>query len=183
MNDLTGKIVGQWYIVKFSHTRERKSCGKKRRRRYWQVECTNCKSRRTIESTNLLPPAGGKCQSCWGYDKGFSGLKELYDTYVRNAANYDRPFLLSIEEMKDITSMACHYCGSPPTLIKKTKAKSCWGHYCYNGIDRRDNEIGYTKENCLPCCKICNRAKNNMTYKDFVDYINSIKTREVINVS
>ena len=39
--------------------------------------------------------------------------------------------------------------------------------YCYGelplssyGLDRKDNDIGYTIENVVPCCKECNTSKN-----------------------
>jgi len=31
-----------------------------------------------------------------------------------------------------------------------------------------------TKENSVPCCFICNRAKGNMGYKDFILWIQTI---------
>lgn len=34
------------------------------------------------------------------------------------------------------------------------------GHYEYNGVDRLDNALGYTRENCVPACRPCNAAKN-----------------------
>ena len=30
-----------------------------------------------------------------------------------------------------------------------------------NGVDRIDNTVGYTVENCKACCKECNHMKNN----------------------
>jgi hypothetical protein len=44
----------------------------------------------------------------------------------------------------------------------------------YNGIDRIHNDIGYVEYNCVPCCIICNRAKNSMPYEDFVDWIDNL---------
>ena len=43
-----------------------------------------------------------------------------------------------------------------------------------NGIDRIDNNIGYTKENSVPCCEICNKAKRDMSYNDFINYLKRI---------
>ena len=50
--------------------------------------------------------------------------------------------------------------------------KPCF--YCNNinntlGIDRIDNNIGYTKENAVSCCGICNRMKMNSTFNDFLN--------------
>lgn len=38
----------------------------------------------------------------------------------------------------------CYYCG-----LKDPKM----------GLDRLDNALGHTKENCVPCCTICNRVR------------------------
>jgi hypothetical protein len=36
-----------------------------------------------------------------------------------------------------------------------------------NGIDRCDNNEGYTENNSLPCCSDCNFMKNNFTMEEF----------------
>lgn len=123
----------------------------------------------------MKPPAGGKCRDCWGNPKGCSGFKELIDTYKRNAAKHKREFGLSDDCFRNLTSKCCHYCGQEPKNIKSTKARSKWGDYVYNGIDRIDNQLGYTETNCVACCMICNRAKNNMSYDEFMNYLNRIK--------
>ncbi len=45
-------------------------------------------------------------------------------------------------------------------------------------IDRKDNLLGYSKENSLPCCFVCNRAKGNMSYKNFILWIKAIKKKQ-----
>ncbi len=174
--DLSGRLIGIWRVMSFSHTKERSSCGKVRKRHYWLGKCTNCGSERKLEEHNMLPPAGGKCQNCWGNPQGHSGFKELLDSYNRNARKLKREFLLTEQEFKDITSKHCYYCNCPPLQIKCNKRlKTKWGAYLYNGIDRINNDVGYLLPNCVPCCVICNRAKNNMSYVDFMAYINRIK--------
>lgn len=56
-------------------------------------------------------------------------------------------FELNFEEFKIIVTTPCYYCNS----IKEDEA---------NGIDRLNNDIGYTKENCVPSCWKCNRMKH-----------------------
>lgn len=164
-------IIGTWLLLEYLYT------DKHRARHYWKVECINCKLQKKIEESNMNPVGGkGKCQDCWGYSKGYSGFKDLLYTYKKNAVLYGREFSLTDENFKTLTSQHCHYCESPPMLIRKTKAQSRWGDYYYNGIDRINNDFGYIEGNCVACCKICNRAKNNMTYEDFVTYINRIKS-------
>jgi hypothetical protein len=41
------------------------------------------------------------------------------------------------------------------------------GIYTYNGIDRVDNSKGYTPENTVPCCKICNKIKGTGDVQTF----------------
>lgn len=31
--------------------------------------------------------------------------------------------------------------------------------YTYNGVDRLDSSMGYTPDNCVPCCWECNNMK------------------------
>lgn len=44
----------------------------------------------------------------------------------------------------------CFYCGHTEDL----------------GADRLDNSIGHTQANCVPCCEICNRARNTLLSVD-----------------
>lgn len=56
-------------------------------------------------------------------------------------------FQINFEEFKALVTSPCHYC----KLIKEKEA---------NGIDRVNNDLGYTKENCVPACWKCNRMKH-----------------------
>ena len=52
-----------------------------------------------------------------------------------------------------------------------SKSEHYNGDFIYSGIDRKDNEIGYTLKNCVPCCIICNRAKNSLSFDEFLAWI------------
>lgn len=58
--------------------------------------------------------------------------------------------------------------------------------YCPNslsklgsGLDRKDNSIGYTLENVVPCCRSCNRTKGDrLTFEEMVaisDLLNTMR--------
>ncbi len=64
-----------------------------------------------------------------------------------------------------LTKADCYYCGSKPSNEKKTGYKT--GSYIYNGIDRKDNSLGYENYNVVACCKRCNVAKNDMSITEF----------------
>ena len=85
-------------------------------------------------------------------------IKNRYDTYIRSAKIRNYIFNLTIEQFTKIVQQPCHYCGS----LQENKI---------NGIDRKDNTIGYLIENCLPCCGACNYAKRSRSYDDFVTWV------------
>ena len=72
--------------------------------------------------------------------------------------------------------MNCHYCGVEPEKISQSsnKNKPYNGDYIYNGIDRIDNNKGYTMDNVVPCCEICNNAKKNLSKVKFISWLDRI---------
>jgi hypothetical protein len=80
----------------------------------------------------------------------------------------DRPVDLSYEDFVEIIeSGVCHYCETPVEIERHTRANSC-GAY---GLDRKDNTIGYTKDNCVLCCARCNSGKSDIFTYDQWKYI------------
>lgn len=51
----------------------------------------------------------------------------------------------------------CHYCGERIKWEKHGIKGKLHGYR----LDRVDNSLGYTKENCVVCCRTCNRIKGN----------------------
>ena len=41
----------------------------------------------------------------------------------------------------------------------------------YNGIDRKDNALGYVEGNVVSCCKFCQYAKRDLPYEEFVAHL------------
>ena len=81
-------------------------------------------------------------------------------------------FDLSDDQLDTLFSGNCFYCGVEPSNY----AKEHWlnGSFTYSGIDRVNNDEGYTIENCVPCCKDCNFAKGKKPIDEFLDYIQRI---------
>jgi hypothetical protein len=52
----------------------------------------------------------------------------------------------------------------------KRRGKNKELHWEY-GIDRIDSNLYYTIDNVVPCCLICNIAKNRMTQQQFKSWI------------
>lgn len=85
-----------------------------------------------------------------------------YNAYKQRADKNDWSFELSQKQFNDLICGSCVYCGRP-------------NDNCHNnGIDRKQNNIGYTEENCVPCCGECNLMKANMSYEQFIDCVKKV---------
>lgn len=85
--------------------------------------------------------------------------KFRYATYKRGAIKRGYSFELNVEEFSNLWNKPCHYCNDPIEGI---------------GIDRKDNNIGYTVDNTTSCCTNCNWMKNNTNYNAFILQCNKV---------
>lgn len=111
----------------------------------------------------------GKCKSCVQKGKPYEAIyNELKATKHLKTENKD----LTYKEFLDVISIKkCHYCNTDMHWFPHTKdkGKEIKGSRAYQ-IDRKDNQIGYIKENCVSCCWTCNRLKSNIfTYEEFIE--------------
>ncbi len=89
--------------------------------------------------------------------------------YTKSSANVrELSFKLSKDQARGLHKGKCVYCGKKPSQGR---------HYKFNGIDRLDNTKGYTVQNCVSCCRPCNRAKNSITYGMAVKFVQLYKLR------
>lgn len=74
---------------------------------------------------------------------------------------------LSYKQFVDFTSTkVCHYCGADIYWAEYVNREE--GGECTN-LDRKNNLLGYTKDNCVVCCGNCNRTKGaRFTYEEFM---------------
>lgn len=107
------------------------------------------------------------------YQYGESSFNNLVSKYKYSARKRNIEWKLSSEECKSMFENNCHYCNTAPSKI--TTGNGYNGDYTYNGIDRMNPTEGYIKSNCVSCCYICNRAKNNMTYNNFINWIQKLR--------
>ena len=91
----------------------------------------------------------------------------LYYEYKKGARSRDLSFELSLDEFYVLNYQNCHYCDGMNEYVKTS--------FTGNGIDRVDNIKGYSVSNCVPCCSICNRAKRDMRYEDFLLWIERLR--------
>jgi len=153
----------------------------------WCVKCTcDCGGSKTVKFPHQL--ASGVVQSCGCLQRknrvtfyrcrsgklseGEAYLRYIYGAYRRGAADRNLVFDLSEDEVRTLLVQNCDYCGSPPSVRNSTKGYN--GKVPVTGIDRVDNKIGYTADNVVPCCTLCNRAKGTMSRDEFERWLTQI---------
>lgn len=123
-----------------------------------------------------VPTVGTKqpCIRCSNQKKrileGEAAFNALWFRYIRCANQRWFSWCLSVDEFRKLTKSNCRWCGTEPRQVQKPTAKSS-AAYIYNGVDRLDSNLGYDAENCVPCCKQCNRAKGKLSVEKFIAWI------------
>lgn len=165
-------------------------CSLKTRRRvvFWLCAC-DCGNLCTTSAVNLK---NGHTKSCGCLKKevmfkrnslpyGMACFKYKINTYKKRAKKSNIPFNLSNDDFLELSQGDCHYCGIKPTARNRKIYETFNGQFLYNGIDRINNDLGYTVENCVPCCSMCNRAKYTHTYQEFLEYLDRLVEYRVVN--
>lgn len=179
IKDISNIKTGLLTPVKFIERRNNKS--------YWLYKC-ECGNAKIISSYRVK---SGDVKSCGCYrrkvsinnlsnrinkeETGIHAKTGLYFFYKKSAKNRGIFFELEKEIFLNTVCKNCHYCDSPPSNKCNLKKRNDTGYYIpfvYNGLDRVNNNEGYIESNILPCCWICNRAKQGLMYDDFIAYIN-----------
>lgn len=95
-------------------------------------------------------------------------INNLFRDYFHKAKLRGYVFELNIQKFTELIKDKCQYCGIESSNIKTTK-NTLKGNITlsYNGIDRKNNDLGYTTDNCVTACRICNQAKHQMTEEYF----------------
>lgn len=104
-----------------------------------------------------------------GYAAGDAAWNKAFRTYRRNARTRDLSWDLSMADFKRLALLDCFYCGAGPSMTMKGSPGS--GDCVYNGLDRIDNTLGYALGNVVTACKVCNHAKRDMSFDDFLAWI------------
>ena len=106
---------------------------------------------------------------------GFQARNFIYLNYRSKARQRKREFAIPFEHFCALTQQECFYCGEPPS--NKTRDRNGGGFFIYNGLDRVDPARGYTPDNVVPACIVCNRAKSDMSRDDFLAWVGRVASR------
>lgn len=127
--------------------------------------------------TSFYRVKNGKTISCGchnsNYKEGDKGnAYDLMNRYKYSAKKRNFSFDLEFDAFYNIIKQNCHYCNIEPKQSRIVKR--CKETVIYNGIDRIDSKEGYKISNCVACCFTCNRAKSDMSYDQFIEYLNRV---------
>lgn len=92
-------------------------------------------------------------------ESNFKSLKSRINQLRNSAKTRNIEVRLMDYEYNNLLNIGCHYCGKE--LLTENG-------YC---LDRVDSNKGYTLYNVVGCCKICNRAKSDMHFLDYINWI------------
>lgn len=187
---LTGNVYGRLKVIGFSHYEIKYYRKYPEYHSYWHCvcECGNTKiafgkslTRGSLKSCGCLAfetrQKLGKKITATSHRKipiKEAAINEIMRSYRSHAKTLSKEYLLTLEEVISLIESNCHYCGCEPSRLKAYSTKYASIEYYYNGIDRRNNNEGYTKENCVPCCTRCNFQKREMEYDDFLIHVKRI---------
>ena len=140
---------------------------------YYIIECKHCRAQFTRKKEALKNII--HCPNCCHARNGSNLSTALYDMlihYKNNARTRNIEWQLTEEQYKKLVKDKCYYCGAEPSERKGTIINN--KIELVNGIDRIDSSKGYSIENCVSCCAMCNKMKNNYSQQQFLDKICAI---------
>lgn len=165
--DITGMKFGSLTAIK--------EVGKNSNNSYvWLCKC-DCGKKKEVSGSELRKGGTKTCGTC--LPDNISKYRIIYADYEGGARRREIEWALSFDDFISIIKRNCHYCDSLPSNNRKThKRRSCPVNSATSGIDRVDNSRGYTIDNCVPCCRICNTAKRDMPLDMFLGWVRKIST-------
>jgi hypothetical protein len=122
--------------------------------------------------------------------------RRKYNSYRQVAKDRDLGFALTFEEFVELAKSDCFYCGQAP--IENWNASNAYRRWASwakreaneeharklvtpaNGIDRPDNTRGYSVENAVACCFLCNRAKSDLTFEQWMNWVRAIASHQFL---
>lgn len=126
---------------------------------YWRCSCADCGTDIYLTSHQIQTDHSRYCKRC-GYahsqdnrrlPKDVAAWNKYYGSIVRRSLEFGDVCDMTKEEIMELTTQPCYYCGAEPKARNK--------YLFRNGLDRIDSSRGYIKSNCVPCCRDCNIMK------------------------
>lgn len=179
-----GQIFGRLTVLLFSHKDKWSSS-------HYSCRCL-CGTEKIIDGRALKRGATTSC-GCFQKERaGKAALKSRKNGRMVSAkAVWSTRYKdgCSFELFLELSQKPCFYCGTLPTnsfnnyLMKNGNKHSSvsqeWieqSAFIYNSLDRIDSNFAHIETNIVPCCKMCNYAKRDMTLDQFREWARTLTT-------
>jgi 5-methylcytosine-specific restriction endonuclease McrA len=170
----SGAVIGRFTLIKSTAPST------------WLCKCNVCGTK-SYRNTNRLGTvcSSRECGCLRSRDSITTGRNVLYERYSRSAGIRGFSWELTKDDVSQLISQDCVYCGrSPMTVMHKNRKHGNGapqslnlGRLVYNGIDRVDNTKGYILGNVVACCHACNTAKHVMSIEQFRIWVQKVYSR------
>lgn len=180
--DLTEKVFGRLKVIEKSNLNSSDGTP------LWRCVC-ECGKEGLYRQRNLIQNGSRSCgclvtEARKKHKRSIkdSGLAAYYKTYKFNAKKRNLSFDITYEEFCSLCFKHCEYCGCRPSNTLKLNGSRNVQDTLYlienpvyiNGIDRINSSVGYTIDNSVPCCTMCNRMKLDHSIEEFKIHITEI---------
>lgn len=131
----------------------------------------SCGNEGLVRVSDLISGKSSGCRPCKVYSKTTkeSVANEIWLQYHRGAVSRNFSFEIEKDDFISLIQSNCFYCGAVPSNRAKRKVD-----FFTNGVDRKDNTKGYTLENSVACCSMCNRGKHIVDYDEWIRYLDNL---------
>ena len=159
-----GTVFNRWTVLE-----------KVRYENVWKYRCRcSCGTERLVNGVTLKRGTSKSC-GCLAFEikslpPGEAMFNQVLSDYRNNASRRNLLFDLTREDAWALFTAECFYCGAPPSSVKRGHGHRT-GVFTYNGIDRKNSSKGYTTDNCVTSCSVCNHHKRTQTVEEFFTWI------------
>lgn len=142
----------------------------------WMKLCPECNKKMFYTNKSNLHESIKKNLQCKSCKHKMLPYKFLYNYFIYKCQKRKIKNTLTYDEFIHFTKIKhCNYCNDE-ILWPKHNINNLHRPKCRYNLDRMDNLMGYTKENCCVCCPVCNSIKSNkFTYEEMKELGKTIK--------
>jgi 5-methylcytosine-specific restriction endonuclease McrA len=133
---------------------------------HWQIATVSLPDTTCAKCGYMAPDADTSCLACYKY-----GIVSANANKTR-VSGFTPGIEMTLEEFATWYNTQngrheCHYCRLPEAVLPDIQARTQVGHPLKRlGLDRIDNDRGYSVDNIVLCCFPCNKAKGNVFSQD-----------------
>lgn len=137
-----------------------------------------------IQRVDVFKKSKKGCKQCANKALRIGGdnhvINNKWKSLLGNAKSRNLDVSITKDDFIRLVKKNCIFCGARPSETDSYDRPE-WATVAFtNGVDRYNNNLGYTLENSVPCCKRCNAAKSDMSIGDFLSLIERIYNRKDI---